>query len=49
LSGGITLANPGPNLCAILSQPNFLFVEHRNRALHEFIDGLIGAALDILL
>jgi hypothetical protein len=49
LGGSIAFVNPGPDLPAILSEPNFLFVEHRNRALHEFIDGFVGAALDILL
>src|SRR5580698_8328346 len=33
----------------VLGQQGFLFVEHGNRAFHEFVDGLVGAALHVLL
>jgi hypothetical protein len=48
LGGGIAFVNPGCNLRPILGEPSFLFVEHRNCTLHELIDALAGAALDIL-
>jgi hypothetical protein len=45
----IAFVNPASNLRALPGEPDFLFVQHRNRALHEFIDALVGALLDVLL
>lgn len=32
----------------MVGQPGFLFMERSNAALHKFVDGSIGAALDVL-
>jgi hypothetical protein len=37
------------DLGRVLSQPGFLFVKHGNSPLHKFVDGLVGAALNVLL
>jgi hypothetical protein len=49
LCGGIPLVDFGCDLGAVLGQPRFLLVQHRDRALHKLVDRLIGSALNILL
>ena len=48
LRAGVALVNLVSNLGAIRGQPGFLFVEHGNRLLYKFVDGFVGAALDVL-
>ena len=37
------------NICAIVGQPLFVFMQHLNGSSNEFIGGLVGAALHIFL
>jgi hypothetical protein len=49
LCSGISLVDLRCDLSAVLSQPRFLLVQHRDRALNKLVDRLIGSALNILL
>jgi ketosteroid isomerase-like protein len=44
----IPLGNLLLNLRPVRGEPDFLFVQHRYGVFHEFVDGLVGAALNVL-